>query len=156
MTIPGTVKTIEDSAFVYSYAIKDVQLAEGVESIGNNAFGIQSAARVPIHIPASVETIGPGAFWIADKYIVSEDNVCFCADDGVLYSKDMTVLVDYPRYKAAQEYRVPESVILIRDSALCNVRFVPKLYIPQTVETVEARLVQSSNYEEIFLRTDLY
>lgn len=150
LTIPGTVKTIEDFAFVYSYSIMDVQLAEGVEFVGNSAFGIQSAARVPIHIPASVETIGPNAFWIADEYIVSEDNACFCADDGVLYSKDMTVLVDYPRYKAAQEYRVPESVILIRDSALCNVRFVPKLYIPQTVETVEVRLVQNSNYEEIF------
>ncbi len=41
---------------------------------------------------------------------VSENNPEFCSVDGVLFSKDKTVLIDYPIAKEDKSYRVPDGV----------------------------------------------
>ena len=60
--LPSTLKTIEVAAFANSSRLETVNLPDGLESIGKNAFyfaGLTSA-----EIPSSVVSMGAGAFFI--------------------------------------------------------------------------------------------
>lgn len=58
--IPETVKKIEEKAFYYC-GVENVDLSEGLEEVGANAFCTNTGIKEVI-IPASVKTIGSGAF----------------------------------------------------------------------------------------------
>ncbi len=61
LTIPGSVKTIEESAFAGCSALGNVVISEGCESIGSVAFA-DCTSLTEIHIPLSVKNIGDSAF----------------------------------------------------------------------------------------------
>lgn len=73
-----------------------------------------------ITIPASITTIGKDAFaycgWLKEIN-VSEDNKYYTSVDGVLFSKDNSVLVRYPSGKEQSDYIIPECVRKIEDGA---------------------------------------
>lgn len=48
--------------------------------------------------------------------IVDEKNNTFISQDGVLFTKDMTELLAYPKNKETTSYTVPDSVINIKDT----------------------------------------
>ena len=52
------------------------------------------------------------------EFIVDEENKYFSSQDGVLFNKDKTVLISYPKMRQAKEYVVPETVKIIYDYAL--------------------------------------
>lgn len=153
ITIPGTVKSIEAGAFQYSWAIENFILEEGIESIGNSAFLVQLKSDGPtITIPASVTYLHGGFCNFASEYVVTDGNENYCSVDGVIYSKDMTTLVDYPAFKKAEEYVIPESVTTVGPGGLSNVRNTRKLYVPNTVTSgVTSRCLEYSVFEEIYI-----
>lgn len=152
VVIPGNVKTIEANAFVFHYALASVDLEEGVEAIEHSAFGVQSGIGTVFHIPASVKKIADLAFWTATAYEVDPENTAFCAVDGVLYTKDQTELVDYPKYRTDQEYRIPDSVSVIREGAMQRIVSLHKVYIPSTVQKMQRSfLFRWSGVEEVYV-----
>ena len=58
--LPSTLKNIDVAAFANSTGLKTVNLPEGLESIGKNAFYL--AGLTSVEIPGSVVTMGSGAF----------------------------------------------------------------------------------------------
>jgi hypothetical protein len=61
ITIPSSVKKIDEGAFVWAESLEEVYIEDGVEDIGENAFaGCQKLKKITI--PKSVEKIGKGAF----------------------------------------------------------------------------------------------
>ena len=62
VTIPGSVETIEEMAFVDCNNLMRLKLSEGLKSIGIEAFSGNSSI-VDLTIPASVELIDEDAFW---------------------------------------------------------------------------------------------
>ena len=152
ITIPGNVKRIEDSAFLYHYNLQSVTFEEGVEELGQYAFGSQARNGSVFHIPASMVKIADLACWPATGYTVEEDNPCYMAVDGILYDKTMSALVDYPKYKTAAEYRIPETVCEIKFNALQRIASLRRLYIPSTVQIIqEADLLRWSSVEELYI-----
>lgn len=51
--------------------------------------------------------------WSAEKIVVNEHNPDFASQDGVLFSKDKTILYAYPAMKDDAQYRIPDSVAQI-------------------------------------------
>lgn len=152
IVIPGHVKRVEKDAFVYHYSLTSVTLEDGVEEIMNSAFGFQTNVRELIHIPASVKTIGEAAFWTASGYEVDLENAYYVSDDGILYTKDGTTLVDYPNQREAIEYRIPERVTTIRNSALCGINSLKRVIIPATVRNLPVfYLFRGSAVEEVYV-----
>ena len=72
VTIPGTVKSIGEGAFMYCYGLTNVQIEPGVASIGGFAFS-DCSGLTSVTIPDGVASIGEGAF----IYCSSLTNVIF-------------------------------------------------------------------------------
>ena len=139
MTIPGNVKTIETYAFSRS-DLAEITIEDGVETIADYAFynGNVITDDMILHIPKSVISIGYEIASGITGYDVDPANPNYCSEDGILYSKDRTQLVDVPRCKELDEYRVPDSVTTVLERALCDLTRTKKIYVPSTVETLRS------------------
>lgn len=133
ITIPGTVKVIEDYTFVYSYNITEYILCEGIESIGTRGIHTQSTqAGSVVTIPASVTSLEGSFCNYATAYEVAEGNETYIEIDGVLYTKDGHTLVDYPKKDRSEKFRIPEDVTTVLQSAFTGVN-VSRIIVPSTV-----------------------
>ena len=72
---------------------------------------------------ASVSKMEISAFWGCDKlaeFVVSEDNSNYSSLGGVLFNKDKSILIIYPKARPNQSYIIPNSVITVEDNAFDN------------------------------------
>lgn len=112
--IPDKVTNLTDYTFSNCSALKDVSIGSGCTSISTTAF------------------VGTSSI---DKITVSVDNKNFTVVDGVLYNKDKTTLVLYPKNRAG-EFVVPDTVTSIADYAFDNSPNITKVTIGKNVKTV--------------------
>ena len=108
------VETIEDSAFGYNSSLNQITLPNSLTNLGASAFC--SCGLTQVDIPAGVTSIGEGVFYNCKKLTainVNAANTAFCSENGVLFNKDKTVLIQYPNGKSGSDYTIPESVTTI-------------------------------------------
>ena len=100
----------------------EVIIPDGITTIGLNTFAYCGLERVTI--PARVAEISPGAFSYTniEKIIVSPENRNYCDVDGVLLSKDKTMLHTYPHGRKQTDYVIPDTVIHIGEYAFLGCR----------------------------------
>lgn len=104
-----------------------------VTEIGSRVFYAKSGIYT-ISIPATVTTIGEWDYAFSYCYsltsiTVDEANPAFCSQDGVLYTKDKSVLYNFPCAKNTASYRVPATVNHICCTAFASAKYLKKLYI---------------------------
>ncbi|MBQ9832395.1 MAG: leucine-rich repeat domain-containing protein, partial [Clostridia bacterium] len=107
-----------------------------------------------IIIPESVEEIGAWAFINCKNLAsisVAEDNEKFCSQDGVMFNKDMTVLVKYPAAKQCEAYEVPNSVVTIAETAFCGASGITTVILPPTLKEIERYAFYQSSTESIII-----
>lgn len=111
--LPDTVSTIGDYAFYYAGELSSINFPTALTSIGDSAF-FACQSLTAVDIPATITQIGPSA-WAACTSLpaitVASENPNYTAVDGVLYTKDMTVLKVYPYAKSGVTFTVPDSVV---------------------------------------------
>jgi hypothetical protein len=92
--------------------VKSVHIPDTVTSIGNEAFwGCSALTDIPI--PASISNIGDEVFrecYSMENFQVEAGSKYYTAKDGVLYNKQMTILVAYPAAKKASAFSIPSTV----------------------------------------------
>lgn len=147
---------------LYSSQIKRVVIVEGVTDIGANAFefcGKFTEISIPntvtvigdnalngcsslteIHVPASVTAIGERAF-MDNGYLqaihVDADNPVYSSLDGVLFSKDQRLLIQYPSAKADPAYTIPDGVAAIGSEAFRHCSNLTEITIPSGVTEID-------------------
>ncbi len=112
VTLPSTLKVIGSSAFSGCTALNSITLPSGLTTIEGYAFA-NCSALLDITIPSTVTFIGDEVFEdcsVLNNIFVDLENPSFTSVDGVLFSKDKTVLVKYPPDKPGDKYTVPNSV----------------------------------------------
>lgn len=116
----------------YTGSAEDVSIPEGVKEIWGTAFFNKNPKTITI--PGSLTTIGSGAFDgnALQEIKVAEENKTFCSMDGVLYNKDKTKLICFPRGKA-DHYTIPAGVISIGERAFSNCVKMVEVSIPDSV-----------------------
>ena len=106
-----------------------------VTSIAMGAF--EGCSRlVQIGIPSGVKSIGTGAFVDCSSltaFVVDTTNTSYCAVEGVLFSKDKTILVCYPSKKVGARYILSTNVTEIGPYAFEDVSVLEKLLYTGTV-----------------------
>jgi len=140
LTVPESVKSINDWAFIGCFDIKQINLPTNLISIGKWAFadcsGIRSitlpenlkriddsaffqSGLTSIFIPKNVEYIGSSPFSLTyslSSIDVDVDNPYFTSVNGVLFDKSVSRLIEVPSSKSG-DYVIPHSVVTIGDCA---------------------------------------
>lgn len=109
-----------------------------------------------IHIGADVEIIQSNAFyscWALENIEVDENNPNYCDIDGVLYSKDKTVLINYPcnhdeylRKKFGYEKEMYQA-----DTTEQYVKDIQTYVVPSSVTTLGELCFSYVNLRDIYL-----
>ena len=134
--------TIENGVLVKcdENATGKVVIPEGVTAVVDDAFAECINIR-SVEIPASVEAFEESApFYDCERLgeiNVAEGNANFCSEDGVLFNKDKTTILEYPRARMKTEYTMPDTVTTIGAYAFAYNLFLCDLTIPESVKTIE-------------------
>lgn len=149
--LPERLNEIGNDAFRGCENLISAELPENLTSISDNAFyltGIRNAS-----IPASVVSIGENAFgWCSDlkSVTVDESNPNFSSDEeGVLFSKDKSVLIKYPSGKKTALYNIPDTVKSIEANAFENCADTEKINIPASVISINDGVFFNCSFKEI-------
>lgn len=110
--------------------------------------GCTNLARVNL---ALVTQISEGAFSGCNikEFTVSENNRVYSSLDGVLFNKDKTELVMYPKAKSSQKYVIPNSVTSVNDEAFGNCNNLASITIGDNVARMNSLNIGSKLIEYI-------
>lgn len=141
ISLPDTVKTIESAAFVNCSSLNSIVMPKNLVTIGESAF-YEATALTSINIPASVTSIGEQAFYkckALSKITVDANNKYYTnGSDGVVFSKDKTVLVQYPAGSKAESYTVPNGIKTIGAYAFCSAENLKSVSFPASLTTIKS------------------
>lgn len=135
IVIPTSVTTIGERAFGVC-SLEEIDLPASVTTIRERAF---CCGLKRLHIPSSVTEISELAFWHCphlQAITVDEGNPAFCSIDGILFSKDRSVLIKVPKKGNLVSYTVPDSVRRIGDDAFAGCSELRSVVIPASVTSI--------------------
>lgn len=176
-TIPSSVTKIGESAFSYCTNVGSVVIPNSVTEIGRDAF-YDCTSLTSVEIPNSVTKIGLCAFsgctsltsieipssvteieWAAfnfrnngiKKFVVDKDNPNYSSLNGVLYSKDMSILIQAPCN--IESFLIPSNVTEISSWAFSDCTSLTSVEIPSNVTKIGYHAFSDcSNLKELHLR----
>lgn len=116
---PIYLKQIGAYTFADSTIETDITLPDGITAISEGAF--LNCTVDNIFIPASVANMDD-AFQegCIVNINVSNDNMYYSSENGVLFDKDKKTLIYYPSRKAKSSYIVPDSVLTVESGAFVD------------------------------------
>lgn len=138
IVIPNSVTQLGNSAFSCCKNLSSVTLSKNIERIEDYTFSGCVSLTVII-IGKNTKIIKGSAFDGCSslrKFIVNEDNEWYCANDGILYSKDMNELVRCPEGLYRDEYLIPDGVEVIGDNAFYGCKNIEKFTLPQSLTEI--------------------
>lgn len=143
LTISGRGKmedywiTIAPPWEAYRSFVNTVVIDEGVTTIGDYAFYYYSDLAV-VTIPNSVASIGSWTFHGCSgltTFTVASNNPNYCSDNGVLFNKNKTYLIQCPA-KTPGTYTIPNSVTSIAFYAFSGCSVLTSILIPKSVASI--------------------
>ena len=134
VTLPSTVKTIDNGAFCYCLGLKEITLPEGLEEIKTDALSVSGLTSLTV--PSTVTYIGEGFVEFCKdlkEIVIAEGNKNYKMENGMMCNADKTML-----YKVLPEcttLTIPETVTRICTGAI-EYTDLKNLVIPNTVKEI--------------------
>ncbi len=128
---PASLVSIGGYAFDGCAGLARVELPASLTSIEDGAFSA-CASLTSIRIPRAVASIGAGAFGKCKnlrELTVEEGNASYASEDGVLFNKERTVLLQFPPAHAKTKYSIADSVSGIGDGAFVACAGLKSVYV---------------------------
>lgn len=137
VVLPYTVTQIDNQAFAGCTALKEVVLSDNITQIGTEAFA-QCTALETFTLPADTESLG-NQVWMgctALKEINANRNRHYSSQEGVLFNRDQTLLVQYPPGKEEASYTLPETVTSLDNGAFSYCSSLTEIVLPQGLTSI--------------------
>ena len=134
INLPSGIVEIGSSAFSGCDSLSKIQLPNGIKKIDSYAFWWCESLS-SIDIPASVKELGDRAIFALNEISVDPQNRFYCSKEGVLFSKDGSILICCPRQKSGV-YQVPEDTKCIECSAFSYCTKLDKVVFPSSLENI--------------------
>ena len=135
--IPDSVVGIANYAMYDCIGLTELELPSSLRALG--AYSLYKCKNLKtVKIPADVTSVGDGSFLDCtsiEKFSVASGNDTYCTKDGILYSKDMTELVCFPRGRKDESFSVPVGVTKISGEALSRTK-IKTLKLPSTLREI--------------------
>ena len=138
ITLPASLISIGEGAFVGCNKLEQITIPNSVASIGGFAFSDCDALN-SVNIPASVTHIGDGAFANCSKLSkidVAEDNPNYCSYNLALFNKDKTCLLRSEVHQYEIIYQIPDGVTSIGAYAFSGNDALALIFIPDSVTSL--------------------
>ena len=139
VTIPNSVRVIEEKAFFNCTLLTNVVMSDNLWRIGKSAFaGCSSITH--IFIPKGVEEIHSQAFaGVGAPIDVDPCNKFYSSKSGILFNKTQDSLINFPNDPLRHYYRIPTKVMKIEDGAFCGCINLERVDIHRNVTKIGDR-----------------
>ena len=139
VNIGNSVTSIGKCAFGSCRNLISVTIGNSVTSIGGYAF-YDCGKLTSVTIGNSVTSISDHAFYLCDsleRITVDTNNKYYSNDEyGVLFNKDKTTLIQYPKGNTRTTYTIPDSVTSIGNYAFDGCDRLTSVTIPDSVTSI--------------------
>lgn len=138
--ISPLIEEIGENAFSQCTKLNEIIIPEtsNLREIKDGAF-LGCSNLTSFQISSNVNVLGKNVFAYCtnlNNIAVSNDNVTFSSEDGVLYNKDKTELIYYPQGKTSESFEVPETVKVVKEGAFRGNIYLKSINL-KNVEKVE-------------------
>ena len=137
IVLPEGIRAIGEECFVYADFFQNIKLPDSLKIIKRCAFGF-SRGLDSLFIPASCETIESAGLYLmygVRTIEVDSANRNYCSNDGVLYNKNMTELIQYPIERTGS-FTIPNGVEIIIEQAFAGAK-LDTIVISPSVSTIK-------------------
>ena len=121
--IPPSVTYIKDDMFDESRNLTSITIPASVTYIGESE---QDQSK----------TKGFSSIWI-QSITVDQNNANYSSLDGVLFNKNKTILIQFPRNKTSSSYTIPSSVTRISESAFQFARNLTSVTLSESITRID-------------------
>ena len=138
ITIPEGVTSISGNAFSYCSRLTSITIPDSVTRIGDFAF-FECTSLTSITIGEGVTSINHDAFNNCSSLTsieVDPANTAYSSEDGVLFNKAKTALIQYPIGNTRTLYKIPDTVASIENNAFEGCRSLTSITIPESVTSI--------------------
>jgi len=147
------VETIGDSAFDDCKSMTQMELPSSLRSVG--AWGFHACDKIEeLFIPEGLTEIGLYAFGSCEslkRILVSIDNPNYTSKDGNLYTKDLTVLLQYAIGKTEKLFVLPKETKIIAFRAFSDAFRLEYVDARSANKIEEKAFYWCSNLKEVWL-----
>lgn len=148
----GEITEIGDGAFWGCGSLSNITIPDSVTTIGSHAFWSCELLKT-VNIPENVSYIGSQAFGSCDSLesiTVDAQNNYYSAENGVLYNKDKTELVQYPNGKKDSVFVVNENTETIKSYAVYYSEYLEHLVLHNNLTKIESSGIYTWNFLRIY------
>ncbi len=133
ISFPSTLEHINSGCFENCYSLENIDL-QNIKSIGIDALfnchsleTLEISAKLAYHSDYGDDSSALYDAFLGNNYklesiSVDDGNPYYCSVDGVLYSKDKTILYSYPAGKTDKQYTTLDTTEVIHDRAFSGAK----------------------------------
>lgn len=150
VTFRGSVYRIAAMAFAGS-GLTSFTLPKGLTILEQGAFmSCTKITQINVSSGALLTDLDYGSFYGTSlrTFVVENGNKYLSSESGVLFDRDKTRLISYPRYNQATSYTVPRSVKTIGKGAFSNANYLRSVNIG-SVEYIESNAFRGSSVSSV-------
>lgn len=127
----------------WGHIAENIYIEEGITDMNEYTFVFFDKAK-SVYLPASYAGALPEIENI-EKYIIAEDNSKYYSDEnGVVFNKDKTEIIRYPKGSPAEVYEIPDGVTQIRRGAFDESKYLKTVIVPKSLNSISRTTFEKS------------